>query len=479
MAPTRKSRRNQGNNDKYNSFSMNSLVTNNENNDSNTNEGTSSTSVDVDANASGANGTDTNGSNTCDVNTLPQDLLRSLRGHGTPNASRIPVFDNNSNKFSHWLLQLNHFLLIQNLQQYLHADTINAKDNLALYMVIASCLHGPSLELVQTQAFANGQEAIRLLKQKYLGNFHCREAKAMTALATLRQTDSEDLSSYMTRCESIINDLEEFKTIRNSNFYTIMALRGINGKYEIFKTIINSDKIPEWSVFKERLESHGAMSSFDKSSNQILNVTSNPPLPHIIQTRNNRNYAKFVNIKNCQKCLAKGHNTKDCWSTKYCTICQNASHDEIYCRYANNQQHINTGARAITGNPQRGFIPQRQVSHPRGRAAAAATRRPYYVATRGNRGRTNASTTRRGHISNIVHRNNDGDNQNFETHNFYEQDLGSGYEYGIQKNDYNYQNFENAQTANTLTHNSNIEDNTIQSANNIQENDFELNQMFF
>ena len=103
----------------------------------------------------------------------------------------------------------------------------------------------------------------------------------------------------------------------------------------------------------------------------------------------------------------------------------------------------------------------------------------YYVTARGNQGCTNTSTTHRGHINNIVHSNNDSDNQNFETQYFYEQDLGSGYEYGIQNNDNTYQNFEIAETANTLAQNSNIIDNTTHSANNIEENDFDLNQLFF
>ena len=45
-------------------------------------------------------------------------------------------------------------------------------------------------------------------------------------------------------------------------------------------------------------------------------------------------YPKFVNSKNCQKCLAKGHNTEDYSYTKCCNVCKNAPHDEIYCRYA-------------------------------------------------------------------------------------------------------------------------------------------------
>ena len=476
MAPTRKGgrRRNQENQDEY--FNINTLDNSNliNNDNDGSSEDTSSTNVHAGANALGSSGT-SNSNNNADIGSLPQELLKSLRGFGSHSASRIPFFDNKSEHFNNWLLQLKHFLLIQNLQDHLQATAINATDNLALYMAIASCLNGSSLELVQTQAFANGQEALRLLKQKYLGNYHCREAKSMIALATLKQGESEDLSSYMTRCENIVNDIEEFKTIRNSNFYTTMALNGINGKYEIFKTIISSDKIPEWPVFKERLESHGSMSSLDKPSNRILNVTSNNS-PHIIKNRSNRNYAKFVNNKSCQKCLAKGHNTADCWSTKYCGICNNASHDELYCRYASNQQ-ANHGTRGITNNSRRGFVPQRQSFNPRGRGAAA--RRPYYVATRGNRGRTITSTTGRGRINNILHNNSDSTQQNFETNLFNEQDLGSGYEYGNPINEYNYQNFENTDTANTLTQNPHHSDHTVHNANNIQKNNFDLNNMFF
>ena len=73
------------------------------------------------------------------------------------------------------------------------------------------------------------------MKQKYLGSFYAREGNAMFALATLQQSEAEDLAAYIARCESTITDITEFKTIRNSNFYTTMALRGIHSKYKIHK----------------------------------------------------------------------------------------------------------------------------------------------------------------------------------------------------------------------------------------------------
>ena len=77
MAPTRKGKsRAQENKDKYYNFSINTLSSEIDND--NNSEDTSSTSADADANASGSSGTN-NSKNACNINNLPQDLLRSRR----------------------------------------------------------------------------------------------------------------------------------------------------------------------------------------------------------------------------------------------------------------------------------------------------------------------------------------------------------------------------------------------------------------
>ena len=366
------------------------------------------------------------------INALPPELLKNLRGIGS-HASRIPTFDNNQKNFNNWIRALNHFLLINGSYDHLQATTISAADNLALYMLIATCLSGSSLELVQTQAFQDGQKAFKLLKQKYQGSFYAREGNAMFALATLQQSEAEDLAAYIARCESTITDITEFKTIRNSNFYTTMALRGIHSKYKILKTILNSEKIPDWATFKEKVESHAAMTQFDKTSNQIMQVSEKQNLPQIIQKRGNKKYAKFLKPKiKCQNCFGSNHTTSECRSEKYCSFCNNASHNEVNCR---NKPNFSRGRGA------RGYNSRAQGSYPRGRGRGAnysaaqtnSPRRPHFLATRGRSLRGRSAAQGRGRINNTTH-NTQFHAEDSDAPQSHRNILGSGYAYGNYNN---------------------------------------------
>ena len=194
---------------------------------------------------------------------IPQDLLKSLRsGYGNSRKPR-PLFNNSINNFHDFHNQLKHYLLVNGLYQHINTKDITASDNLALYLAVAGCLQGRSLQLVQNAAFANGQKAYRLICQKFLGNKDCREARSMMLLASATQHENESLGDYISRLEGIKNQLEEFDTIKNNNYYVIKALHGLHMQYETLKTVININKLPTWEDLKEIVESHGSMLGLD------------------------------------------------------------------------------------------------------------------------------------------------------------------------------------------------------------------------
>ena len=351
--------------------------------------------IDNDTNSqeSGATGTI---NDTTDVRPLieqiPNHILSLLRGFGTQNAGKFPIFDNEASKFSNWKNSLMHYLLVNGQHDHIDKTNISDPENLALYLAIANCLQGTSLHLIQSQAFKDGQKAYKLLCQKYLGNSDAREAKNMFNLALLSQGENEGISSYVTQIEQMKHNLDEFGTIRNSNYFVIMALKGLNSKYNTLKTIINSDKIPDWDIFKERLESHGAMSNFDqKQSNQILNITNPSNVPHIYHNRNRSNNSRFyLDNTKCSNCFGQ-HKTYECRSVKFCNTCQNASHNQVECRYINqNGNQSGRGRSSGYNRSSRGrFNTHRGYAQRRGP---------------GNRGLSNrGSTTGRAGINNVEH----------------------------------------------------------------------------
>ena len=330
------------------------------------------------------------------IEQIPNHILCLLRGYGQQTAGKFPVFDNDMSKFSNWKNSLMHYLLVNGQHDHIDKTNISDSENLALYLAIANCLQGTSLNLIQSQAFLDGQKAYKLLCQKYLGNSDAREAKNMFNLAILNQGENEGIPSYVTRIEHIKHNLDEFGTIRNSNYFVIMALKGLNSKFHTLKTVINSDKIPDWEIFKERLESHGAMSNFDqKQSNQILNITNPSNVPNIYHNRNQSNYNRFhLDNTKCSNCFGP-HKTYECRSVKYCNKCQNASHNQNECRYINqNGNYRGQGTSGYNTPPSRGgrgFNTHRGYGQRRG--------------GRSNRGglSNRGSTIGRGSVNNVEH----------------------------------------------------------------------------
>ena len=285
----------------------------------------------------------------------------------------------------------------------------------------------------------------------------------MTDLATIKQGENENLSSYITRAEDIITKLEEFKTIRNSSFYVIMVLTGIHDNFDTLRTIMNLNKTPEWPDFKEQLESHAAMANFNKGTeNKILNVANNKFTPIIHQNRN-KQYQKFTNRTGCRRCLAKSHKTEECKSQSFCHSCGNASHNTIDCGFkqrqtSNNFWNGNTNQSSSNYENTRSY---RTNTQQRGRA-----RRPFIVANRNHTRRP--STPGRGRINNFTH-NTDENNHTCNT----------------QENDYEHfypDNGNNQEKCETKTGNRptiNKDEHTLHKTNNIEENEIvDFNNMF-
>ena len=203
-------------------------------------------------------------------------------------------------------------------------------------------------------------------------------------LASATQHENESLGDYISRLEGIKNQLEEFDTIKNNNYYVIKALHGLHMQYETLKTVININKLPNWEDFKEIVESHGSMLGLDIKTKQILEVSSkssSASFPIIHKNRRNTNYKRFTNSQpNCRRCLGKNHTSDICESDKWCNTCNNASHNLSDCWY-NKPQNINDGygEHSSSGNAgnRRGFAIYRS------RRQQGRVRRPYTLTPRG------------------------------------------------------------------------------------------------
>ena len=351
-------------------------------------------------------------------------VAKLLRGYG-PHA-KIPLFDNDPNKFSNWRNQLHHFLLVLDLYKYLNNETeITESQDMDLYMAIASCVAGTTLNLVCTQAFGQGHEAYKLITQKFVGNADARETVSMLEITECKQGESESLTSYLDRFEQLKNRIEEFKIVTKNTLLVVLCLNGLNSKYAIFKNIMSTGKMPDWATFKEKIESHAAIMNLNTTkSNKVLNI-SDRYFPKVVKTRGT-NFKKFNKFRpKCLKCLGKYHTTKNCTSDKFCEHCQNASHNTVDCRLKHKSSFNASQGNNLPGRSRGRYTQNRGRNQNRGRGRG---NRPHYGAYRGGRGKF---STPQNHVNFVQENYNDFENipnssNNNENNDFLENPQYSG-----------------------------------------------------
>ena len=307
------------------------------------------------------------------VNTLPiqindNDLLGSLRGNGTANSgSRIPTFNGkHPEKFTYFLHKLDHYLMINSLYSVIDDETYDKKYNLALYLHISSCLDGEAFQHVCANANKDGRLAYKLLCEKYHGNRTAQRSKAYLSLSTLKQKENENISSYITRCDTIIEVMKTFNCISDPYYYVQCALEGLLPKFGIFKSVIIShEDYPTWDQFKVRIQNFAQLNKVEEPT-QIMTVSADTTKMPIVKKKQNNNFKKFLKNKNQYE------------PNMYCTYC------DAYSHWSNDCKHkswilATGGLRGARGNHGRGSSYRGNQTRGRGRGGRGYDNRAHPI----------------------------------------------------------------------------------------------------
>ena len=379
----------------------------------------------------------TSNTQTVPLSTLPTlintDLLKGLTGHGNHSSSlRVPTFHGKPEKFTVFKHKLDNHLLINNLHHVIEDESCDTSYNLALYLHITSCLEGEAFQHISANSNRDGRKAYKLLCQKYQGNAHAQKGKAYDDLNNLKQRENESISSYITRCDLIIEVMTTFNCINDSHYYVSCAMKGLLPKYSIFKSVLRSnEEYPSWDQFKIRIQNFCQLDNTDETT-QIMNVNTNNSNVPIIKKKQNH-HKKF--IKN------KPHHDSDI----YCTYCDTKTH------FSNNCTHKNWimaagGLRGARGGRGRGGV---------GRAAQGRGGRGRYnnmVSSTAGRGGRQQYRGGCGGASGNHHAIGATANPNFRGKSNTTRRGGQGYHYGQHSaNNITHQDYQGAQ-ANAVTY---------------------------
>ena len=257
----------------------------------------------------------------------------------------------------------------QSQKRFIHAIIINRVNNTAGKHVLS---------------FANkdGQEAMRSLRNLYLGTESNRQLKNMTDISKLKLSNHKSVSGYADHIRTLRNTSREFKIFgkNGEDLLVCLALNGLDERFEIFCTLIrNQVPLPSVETFLVR------MLEFDtnlnlKNSNKFESVahasvsgtTDNRLSRNKMKRKNPKSRANSVDVNaishkpphngkrahsynrdsnknpkqptlninpnkppiSCQRCFSRknDHQISNCPSRLWCSKCKNASHESNNCR---------------------------------------------------------------------------------------------------------------------------------------------------
>lgn len=243
-----------------------------------------------------------------------------LTGYGPRN--RL-IFDGDESKYELWEVKFLGYLRTQKLHDVLAADTPDAEKNAQVFAELVQFLDDRSLSLIIRDAKDNGKQAIKILREHYLGTSKPRIIALYTELTSLKMGDDERCTDYVIRAETAATSLKTAGETVSDSLLEAMVLKGLPPDYKTFCTVVTQRQTAmTFQEFKVALRSFEESEKCQNphrpksSEDNVMNVNSNPGGKNIIK---------------CFKCGKQGHKAYEC-RNRWCEICKNRTHDTNYCR---------------------------------------------------------------------------------------------------------------------------------------------------
>ena len=253
---------------------------------------------------------------------------------------RLPYFDGNEERYELWEVKFMGQMRIQKLHKVIspraEEDEEDGPDhverNADAFAELVQCLDDRSLNLVIRDAKDNGREALKILREHYLGKSKPRVIGLYTELTTLMITNKESITDYVIRAETAATSLNNAGETISDGLLIAMVLKGLPPSFATFRALINQkEAVMKFAEFKVTLRSY-------EETERSTRVS-------IPEQRNNHvvgGAAVTDNVMLCWVCNKPGHKAYECRNntkttgrktkSRWCGVCKNSTHDTKYCR---------------------------------------------------------------------------------------------------------------------------------------------------
>ena len=115
-------------------------------------------------------------------------------------------FDGDERKYELWEVKFMSHLRLQKLLKYVEGglldDPNDAEKNAEIFAELMQFLDDKSISLVIRDAKDDGREALKILREHYVGKSKPRVITLWTNLTTLKMSDDETVTDYIIRAET-------------------------------------------------------------------------------------------------------------------------------------------------------------------------------------------------------------------------------------------------------------------------------------
>lgn len=249
-------------------------------------------------------------------------------GYGPSLKNRL-IFSGEEDKYELWEVRFMGHLRGLNLWKVAEGTETDEEKNAKVYSELVQMLDDKSLSLIIRDAKNKGKEALKILRDHYIGTSECRVISLYTELTSLKLGSEETITEYVIRAETAKTSLLNADETVSDRLLIAMILKGLPDSYKQFSTVVShKDKPMSLGEFKS------ALRSFEESerSRELPNAVGE----NIMKCFNDNNSNSKLKCFGCGKI---GHKKYQCkirkttnYKNRWCINCKSNTHDTNYCR---------------------------------------------------------------------------------------------------------------------------------------------------
>jgi len=264
------------------------------------------------------------------------------------------LFDGNADNFELWLSRFLAHLRLRKLGSIITQDGVtaegNAEKNADVFAELVQVLDDKSLSLIIRDSPDDGNKALQILREHYLGSTKPRIISLYSELTTLKMETTETVTDYLLRGETAATRLRSVKEAVSDSLLIAMILKGLPDSFKAFCTVITQRDEVDFQQFKVAIKSYEenekARANKDTKEEVVMNVVNRKIICFGCGKAGHKKSScnsKIVNMgpaENSNNSVFPGkhhvaNKSAAMRKSRWCKHCRSNTHDTNYCRKLN------------------------------------------------------------------------------------------------------------------------------------------------